>query len=61
MVAFEMLPEPFDGVEVRAVGREVDFLDVMPVQPFGLAPTCVVENEQDPFAFFFQEPRQPWC
>lgn len=52
VVAFEMLPEPFDGVEVRAVGREVDRLDVMPVQPLGLVPAGVVKNEQDSFAFF---------
>jgi len=52
VLAFEMLPQPFYGVEVRAVGREVDWLDVMPVEPLGLVPAGVVENEQDPFAFF---------
>lgn len=52
VVAFEMLPEPFDGVEVRAVWREVDRLDVMPVQPLGLVPAGVVENQQHPSAFF---------
>lgn len=51
VMAFEMLPEPFYGVEVRAVRREVDRLDVMPVQPLGLVPAGVVENEQNPFAF----------
>lgn len=51
VMAFEMLPEPFYGIEVRAVRREVDPLDMMPVQPLGLVPAGVVENEQNPFAF----------
>ena len=47
VMVFEILPQPFDGVEVRAVGRKVDRLDVMPVQPLGLVPAGVVENQQD--------------
>lgn len=46
VVALEMLPEPFYGVEVQTVGREVNRLDVMPDQPLCLVP-AVVENEQD--------------
>lgn len=51
VVTLEVLPEPFDGVEVRTVGREVNRLDVMPVQPFCLMPACVVEDEQEALAF----------
>lgn len=58
VMAFEMLPESFYGVEVRAVRREVDRLDMMPFQPLGLVPAGVVENEQNPFAFL---PRSFLC
>lgn len=58
VMAFEMLPEPFDGVEVRAVRREVDRLDMMPFQSLGLVPAGVVENEQNPFTFL---PRSFLC
>lgn len=47
IVAFEVLPESFDGIEVRAVGRQVEWGDVMPVQGFDLVPTGIVEDEID--------------
>ena len=47
MVAFLVLPEPFHGVEVRAVRRETDRLDVMPVQALACVPTRVFDNQED--------------
>ena len=41
-VAFEMLPEAFDRIEIRAVGRQEHFLDMMPFQPFGFMPAGIV-------------------
>ena len=31
VVTFEVLPKSFDRIEVRAVGREIEGLDVVPV------------------------------
>ena len=47
-----MLPAPFDGIEVRAVGRQEDRFDVMPDEPFGLVPARVVENQQNALSLF---------
>ena len=46
-MAFEILPDPLDRVEVRAVRRKIYGLDVMPVESLGLMPTCMVQNEAD--------------
>jgi hypothetical protein len=43
VVTFEVLPEAFDRIEVGTVGREVERLDVVPVQRIGVVPTGVVE------------------
>lgn len=32
VVAFEVLPEAFDGIEVRTVGRKVNRFDMVPVE-----------------------------
>ena len=31
LMAFEILPEPFDGIEVRTVGRKKFHFDMVPV------------------------------
>ncbi len=49
VVAFEMLPEPFDGVEVRAVGRQELRLDVVLAQALRLVPAGVIKNQDDAF------------
>lgn len=49
-VPFEILPEPFDRIHVRAVGRQKHGLDVMPIQPLGLVPTGIVQNQTDSLA-----------
>ena len=51
VVAFEVLPEPFDGVGIRTVGRQIDRLDVVPVKPGGLVPAGVVEDGKEPPPF----------
>jgi hypothetical protein len=38
IVAFEMLPESFDRVEVGTVGRKIDRLEVVPFQALGFVP-----------------------
>ena len=45
-----MLPEPHDGIEVGAVGRKVDRLDVVSVQSCAFVPTGVVEHQINLFA-----------
>lgn len=45
-----MLPEPFDGVEVRAVGGQELRLDVVPVERFRFVPARVVEDQHDALA-----------
>lgn len=45
VVAFEMLQEPLDRVEVGALGRQIERLEVMPVQPLRFVPTRVVQQE----------------
>ena len=32
VVALQMVPEAFDGIEVRTVGREVNRFDMVPVE-----------------------------
>ena len=44
-VAFEVLPESFDGIEVRAVWRQIERLDVMPMECLHFVPTRVVQNQ----------------
>ena len=51
-IALELLPEPLDGIEVGAVGRKVERLDVVPVESGAFVPTGVVEHQMDLFAFF---------
>lgn len=46
-VTFEVLPDSFDWIEVRDVRREIDRLDVVPEEPLGLLPGCVVKNQAD--------------
>ena len=50
VVTFEVLPEAFDRIEVGTVGREVERLDVVPVQRIGMVPTGVVENQPNRLA-----------
>ena len=50
-LAFQVLPEPFDGIEVRTVGGQVDGLDMMPVKTGALVRARVVEHEMDLLAF----------
>ena len=51
-ISFHVLPESFDGIEIRAVGGQIDRLDVVPVQRGALVPARVVENQMDLPAFF---------
>jgi hypothetical protein len=41
-VPFEILPEPFDRIHVRAVGWQEHCLNVMPFQSLGFVPAGVV-------------------
>lgn len=41
IVAFEVLPKPFDGIEIRAVGRQVERCDVVSVERLHLMPTRI--------------------
>ena len=50
IVALEVLPEAFDRIEIRAVGRKIERLYVVPVEPLGLVPTGIVQDEADGFA-----------
>lgn len=50
-LSFQVLPEPFDGIEVRTVGGLVEGFDVMPVKPGAFVPAGVVEHQMDLFAF----------
>jgi hypothetical protein len=45
VVAFERLPEPFDRIEVGAVGGQVNRFDVVPVEALGFVSTRIVEQE----------------
>ena len=45
VVALQMLPETFDGMEVRTVGRKINRFDMVPVEGLHFVPTGVVENE----------------
>ena len=51
VVSLEVLPEPFDRIEIRTVWRKVKRVDVMPVERLHLVPARVVENEVDLLAF----------
>jgi len=41
VLAFEMLPEAFDRIEIRAVGRKVERRDVVPVESGDLVPSVL--------------------
>ena len=47
VVALEVLPEPPDGIETRAVGGKKPRLDVVPVEGPGLVPAGVVQDQDD--------------
>ena len=47
VLAFEVLPEPFDRIEVRALRREELRPDVVPVERFRFVPTGVIEEQLD--------------
>lgn len=52
MVNLGVLPEPFDGVDIRgAAWRETDRLDMAPEEQFDPAPPVVVVNQEQALAF----------
>ena len=53
-MAFDVLPEPLDRVEIGAIGRQIKWFDVMPMQTFCLVPAGVVEHENDFFSFLLR-------
>ena len=46
-MAFDVLPEPLDRVEIGAIGRQIKWFDVMPMQTFCRVPAGVVEHENN--------------
>jgi hypothetical protein len=51
-----VLPETLDRIEVRAVGRQVERLDMMPVELLGFVPAGIVEHEIDRFTASWSDP-----
>ena len=49
IIRFEAQPQAFDGVEIRAVGREEPALEVVPVEAGGFVPARVIKDEDAPF------------
>ena len=47
-MSLEILPQAFDRVEIRAVGRQEHRLNMMPVQALGLVPTGLVQKQTAP-------------
>jgi hypothetical protein len=48
-VGFETWPEPFNGIKIGAVARQIMNLEVMPIQSLGFVPTGVINDEQSTF------------
>ena len=46
-MAFDVLPEPLDRIEIGAIGRQIKWFDVMPMQTFCRVPAGVVEHENN--------------
>jgi len=53
-MAFDVLPEPLDRIEIGAIGRQIKWFDVMPMQTFCLVPAGIVEHENNFFSFLLR-------